>query len=913
MILRILSSLLVAVCVLLGVVTQDNLVRQHIAASCRDMLESTLGCQVSLRVRSCNFFIPEVELEDVRLAGTDDQGNPWQWRCKRYRAGFSWAHVLSFGMIDFFGEADDVHIYSVAHGQSIAIAGHIQKLLAPPALPLPSFLKMFAIHRAQILMCDPVRNISVSTSLKSMSRKIHDRFRTTVYVTDGSIHSSHNVERCSRMRGTFTCDLKDTLDGPRCALKCDSYFYMPQWRDHGGCFVSGVWEWDHGRFSLYNADHSCAIDPVVITLDNGRPHVRAQARVQLESVLDICNVPSAAGVAGSASLSFTGTCDEQGRVACDLDVACEDVTVAHSPYRASCTLSCAKRNDDIKAMGTVRLHGVGECSLRGRWDHTQKNGECLIHNSTALELPSVRHWKILPHDFRVSLVGSLDRADAQYAVQCTHLFTHETACHEGLMLARPGEIQAQGWWKQGYYQAHVQRGTQPHSDTLVCFKDDGSELLRIKHDVHDAQSYVAAVIQFPLIRAFMGQMLGYDVQGDGTVKIGMRIGNNTPLMADVLLTDAAIRLPQTYNFVDGMRAHVSYDSTQRKVLIDDFICSLHTGRVGCAHAAIYFDPYGALSYASVPFVFDRCLLNMQHDLFAMVSGALLFCKHPQAPAQLSGSITIDRAQLKENPLSHVLQKRLFEAAQSNLFKQYPDLMCDVAIESKEPVRIDTSFMQTRAHVDVHIARSIFDPRVSGNIKLSGGTLTFPYKPLLISRGSIQLVPDQLNDPLVDLVAKNRIKKFDVTLCVSGSLTNHEIHLSASPTLSDEQIMALLLVGSHDESLNAMMPALVMNNLKNVLFSTNQSTHLERWFKSFTKPFSITLVPSFSDQSGRGGLRGAVEIDVNDRLKAIIQKNFSLSEDTRFEVEYTLSDDITIRGIRDERRDFGGEVEMRWKF
>jgi len=27
----------------------------------------------------------------------------------------------------------------------------------------------------------------------------------------------------------------------------------------------------------------------------------------------------------------------------------------------------------------------------------------------------------------------------------------------------------------------------------------------------------------------------------------------------------------------------------------------------------------------------------------------------------------------------------------------------------------------------------------------------------------------------------------------------------------------------------------------------------------------------------------------------------------------LSDDITLRAIRDERRDLGGEVEMRWKF
>src|SRR5581483_3576363 len=90
--------------------------------------------------------------------------------------------------------------------------------------------------------------------------------------------------------------------------------------------------------------------------------------------------------------------------------------------------------------------------------------------------------------------------------------------------------------------------------------------------------------------------------------------------------------------------------------------------------------------------------------------------------------------------------------------------------------------------------------------------------------------------------------------------------------------------------------------------------LDSHFKSWLKPFkNIHLVPSFTDQTGRGGLRGAIEIDVNERTHALIQKNFNLTEDTRFEVEYLLSDDITVRGIRDERKDVGGEVEMRWKF
>jgi hypothetical protein len=152
------------------------------------------------------------------------------------------------------------------------------------------------------------------------------------------------------------------------------------------------------------------------------------------------------------------------------------------------------------------------------------------------------------------------------------------------------------------------------------------------------------------------------------------------------------------------------------------------------------------------------------------------------------------------------------------------------------------------------------------------------------------------------------------LYAHGTLQDHHVLLDASPALTEEQIVSLLLVGSPEESLSAVVPALIMQNLKVALLGSGTgSSFLDSYFKQSRMPFSIHLVPSFTDQTGRGGLRGGLEFLVNDRWRALIQKNFSLSEDTRFELEYAFSDDVGLRVIRDERRDLGGELEMRWKF
>ena len=84
----------------------------------------------------------------------------------------------------------------------------------------------------------------------------------------------------------------------------------------------------------------------------------------------------------------------------------------------------------------------------------------------------------------------------------------------------------------------------------------------------------------------------------------------------------------------------------------------------------------------------------------------------------------------------------------------------------------------------------------------------------------------------------------------------------------------------------------------------------QWLKPFER---ISFIPRFTDQTGRGGLKGIIEVDVNDRLRASVEKNFSLSENASAEVEYLLSDDVSLKVNKDDRSDLGAELEMRFKF
>jgi hypothetical protein len=330
---------------------------------------------------------------------------------------------------------------------------------------------------------------------------------------------------------------------------------------------------------------------------------------------------------------------------------------------------------------------------------------------------------------------------------------------------------------------------------------------------------------------------------------------------------------------------------------------------------VHYDEHNALTFMHVPVLVNSLMLNMEQGLFAKVSGYALLSKKEHAPADIAANIIIDRAYMKENLLSGTFHKNLFRYTGGPFASYHADTTCDIRITSRVPMRVKTPFLETAVRVNMQVKNNFKDPQVTGSIDLLSGFLAFPYRPLYITKGTIYFLPNQLNDPSIELVAKNKIKKYNVELQVSGSLQNHQISLDAAPNLTEEQIVALLLVGSEEESLNIVMPALIMQNLQTVMFGYDQSSRaVDKVFNNLLQPFNrIHVVPSFSDKTGRGGLRGAIEIDVNDRWRALIQKNFSLTEDTRIEVEYLVSDEISVRGVANERHDVGAEVEMRWKF
>lgn len=897
----------------------DQLLRHTIAHHLKQSLERSLDGHVSFELNSFNMLQPTLELKNLVIhPRAEDPHHGWMWQCQRLKIHLSWLRFIRNGAIDMAIEFDNLDMQSVLQDKVPAISHHLRKLIENQRLPFCCFIKSFSLQKATCTIYDRERNAELKVSIHSSSSKINELFKSKINIIDGYL-KINNDPMITDLFGTCVLDLNNTVKGAQCITRIDSRFCMPK-SEPNNFYLSGQWNGDHGRFALRNADDSCTIDPIIITQRQQKSWLQLNARVpiaQARACLPHKEQQDYFSTVDGLCIVRLLTTLDQSLSHIDAHILFENMQLKEYPWHVTSALFLNKRLSQWSGNTSLRVPTICEIKSNLSFNQATQEFSCSFANDFPLCLPGTPYWKIekICGDLKTAANGVIEGP-----LTCTvnNKLINSLISTDATARIKENKCCITGALENDTYQIDLNFSAFPFFEKALYQNNKNMPLLELSCPPLTFQEGAAKTVDLQgrvnmtLVRLFLQKFMDQQLQAEGTFVFNGTL-NKKEFNAAIELENGTIRLPHTFNFANKFSAQLRYELASKKLVLSDAWCQLHTGKMNIPHASAQFDDKYNLIFTCVPLLIDHCLFNIKHDLFAMISGSLMIRTAAKDETSITGNIIIDKSQMTENIFANTFQKQLFQHANSMLNTNHPKATCHITLETKDLIHIDTTFLQAQARAHLIINHNLSDPDISGRIELSSGSLLFPYKPLYITKGSLIFLPEQRHNPVIELTAKNTIKKHKVALQVSGSLTDHHVLFESTPPLSEEQIISLLFVGSAQESLNVMAPALIVQNVKKLLFGIKQSSILDHYFKQFVKPFSVNLVPSFTDQSGRGGLRGAIEIDVNDQLRATIQKNFSLSEDTRVEVEYAASEDVTVRGTRSERRDLGGEIEMRWKF
>lgn len=580
-----------------------------------------------------------------------------------------------------------------------------------------------------------------------------------------------------------------------------------------------------------------------------------------------------------------------------------------------------------KLSGTLHAKTVNDINLNGAIDYNAFTQSGSIHfiNKSEIALQTTGDNKIITWNIpaeKAQLVGKIlpdNTIKGGFYIPFHDILSQQTTILQGNFICQKKEITLRGSLNTNKFVIIIALDPHPHITRLEYINDEQDtsliSLIQNKQNPFLIEGHIA----FAAIQSFLPLDMQHAILGKESL-FNLQIDQVSlhAIKTSLSLAHGTLYLPESHNLLEHFTLDALINAQEKKIYFSNGTFQFHKGIINCPHASITLEPNFSFKTIHLPLEINDLFINWKKDLYAFVYGNVLITKKSTTPIDITGNILLKKSLLKNDIFTEQANDSVYSPIPSSHFSKTPlHFRLDVATEA--PLKIKTPTLNTHATlaltIDHLMSKDEFNiPQVSGYINLEKGSLKLLTQSLRIEYGRLEFPAHQSHDPIIEFTAKNRIQKYLITLHATGTLQKPIITLESFPELQEEQILSLLLGGAEGSGLQTDIATIVLHNLNAILMGSRQfNQKTNAFFKFLTRPLKyVQIVPNFTDQSGRGGIRGIISIDINKQLHAQLQKNFNLQEDFLFQIQYMLADELNIKAIKDQRDELGAELEFRFK-
>jgi hypothetical protein len=883
-----------------------DITREYIRSQLVESFKNNYNCHFEGSVEQLDFFSLTCRLENISVTPLDISQGDWFISIDACSVDVSWFSLLWNRIFLIRGSCEHLVMHETFETQPQQLADFLKQLSRAPGAELIQYDTLSVVDGV-LSFADRKNKFRWNCQYTANIAQDGENIQTHMHLENGYLSWAGRTV-IDEVAGSLRCRVPYKADIANIYVHTDLHMTLPDLQNQSAVAVFGEFDAGKGHFVIENRSGLFAVNPV--TVDCQDP---SQAKVSMSmqltpKLLTVLGVPTSLQekIGGGCRLTAVADLYDLGdsvkaelrvdQVVYNDLVLCDDFILRLHHDGQGYTGEIVA--DQLVASGPISFDAQSaHADLVNKKDLVLFNGQWNIKaNSAAFKIDFTQ---------KDGLLGSYDLyATKKHHADPVHLSGSFAVDHE--YASCNGQLDEQEYKFKCAYNPFVLDHciVQEAEKTLVNFYADQAHPNRLEGTVDF--NYVKKLVPHYWKPSFTQQ---------GSFLFEGEIINGI-YHASVQTSDAHIRIPQVYNVVQSFNARAEIDLYNRSLELKDLACSLYEGDISCGQARLLFDERGKLAFVHAPLIFKNVMLSGYKGIFATFSGKLHCEKREENPFLVSGFLVADRVQLKGNILSKEFQDQVIGSVDYGTSMQNSfDGELDLHIMTRDGVEVQTSFINTELRGKVDVTGSLYKPNVQGSIYLHGGSFAFPYKSLEIMQGKISCLPGPTFDPFIEVVARGKLKRYAVTMRVIGSMSDQKISFESVPHLEEAQIIGLLLVGSEDHSLSTMAPAFLMQSLQELVFGPAVSkTNLNSFFDTLLKPFKrIRFIPQFTNQTGRGGMGGIIEIDATEKLSGRIDSNFMQLEDTKFEINYAATDEITFRALKDGPSGYGGEVEMRWSF
>lgn len=936
---RLLAIVIIGLFSCVWIAQNNSALKQRLCGSLIEFLEENWKTKISIKQTKVSFFTFSVLLKEGTIAPTDNRKFKWHFdRCKIQVSLWDFLFKGRYSLTLFF---DNVRAHAVYENGKLDLAAHIQDVFTIKRPDIPIDINELQFYN---LCCNCTYNNkdflfrlpgTLHISQKVISPTLKD-WQIVLSVEKGMV-DCNKATYAHNINGTVRYSTKEAAqsgNGLTYSLQGQSNF-LENDKDY---FVKGVFGKDK-KVEFKDSKHLTCLSFSLPTYEK----ILIQGFTSSHLLEQIKNLTSTEQINTQTSPSLPNMlcqCDMAILINQNVIKPAGNVVLTFQSHIPLLTKDIAiffpiPEDGDLDPLRQRFTQAIGNktcIAASASWNMATKSGSCLISNANAIAAANSGAQKdkassmsssfmIKPHELQVMLKfaqGQMEKGTYQCTV--TNKTTLDAYNHHGTFAVKDTQLCVNGLSARGKYLLEGVLSSQPYI-TKFLYEANGRKMIDLASNTSKPRSTLQGTAHWAFLRSFLDpswQRFIFNNKCLFSVALNQDFFSGS-LSGNIQLAQGHFFVPGYFNLIEKVEGNFQFLTEERKIILSDILIGLRKGTLASKRAVCTLSEDYRMQTVHMPLTINNLFVNWRRDFYGFVCGSLLINKKIDSQLKAYGTTVLKKSLLKDSFFSYITDMVNNSSSQASAQAMLP-FDVEVKVLTQHPIRVKTSTLELFASLDLTVKNTLQKGKLTslalgGSISLGNGYLKILSHKLRVEHGRIRFM-SQMQDPTIDLTAKNKIGRYMVSLNVSGSLKKPNITFESDPDLGKEQIIGLLLKGSDNFSLQQDLPAILLQNIDSLIFPNKKTSSKAALVDTLTKTFKyVQIAPTLSNNPSDAKVKGMISVDLNKQLHAKIEKDISMQKDFKdfgAQLEYQLSDDISIKVRRDQRGEIGSELEMRLK-
>ncbi|HXX57240.1 MAG TPA: translocation/assembly module TamB domain-containing protein, partial [Thermodesulfovibrionales bacterium] len=311
-------------------------------------------------------------------------------------------------------------------------------------------------------------------------------------------------------------------------------------------------------------------------------------------------------------------------------------------------------------------------------------------------------------------------------------------------------------------------------------------------------------------------------------------------------------------------------------------------------------------------VLSNVRLDISKDFPANFSGTLLY-RGTVDSQSLSGDIKVNHALYRERVdwQSWLLKAKAKERPRGEI-GAFEKTSLNIRIQSTDNVVLDNNIARATLSLDLLLRGNIAQPVIFGRVEMLTGTVYFRNNEFKILSARADFSDPKRINPVMNIVAETSIQGYTIRLNLEGQFDHFDLSLTSNPSLEETEILSLLTVGTLQKESKGIQGGIGVSAATTFLSGQFQDVAQER-IRSITGIDRVNVEQYTSQITGKTEPRVTATKRLGDRVSVAYSTALGSASSYIIKVEYDVTNNVSLIGLRDEAGGLGGGIKFRFGF